>query len=353
MDNNRQVKTQEILTNLHTLETSAFLFQEINTDFKLRTAQDEFNQTIRKFYPNNYYIPSNSSIFAPTTNWLPGGTMAGLLHKWTGAKISSGTDRPLGRWSWITIQGCQNKVITLVSAYRVNPGRQSMGSYSTFKQQYHIMLQQNIDHPDPRQQALLDFQAFLKEKIDQKEEIIVSIGANETMDQNQSDPSSFFSMTKNLGLINLAETLPKTHESHTGGRFIDFCLVTPNLLPAVESFGYLPYTKITTTDHRLNFLDLNIPTLFNRNSDSQTTYPSRILKTHLPKRTKNYVENVQQNFKKTHLLKAACNLQQAAQTKGKWDNELQQKYDNIDNTVTEIMIKAEATCAPKYPSLTH
>ena len=36
LDNNGQVKTQEILTNLHTLETSAFLFQEINTDFKIQ-----------------------------------------------------------------------------------------------------------------------------------------------------------------------------------------------------------------------------------------------------------------------------------------------------------------------------
>ena len=67
-----------------------------------------------------------------------------------------------------------------------------MGSYLTFKQQYHIMLQQNTDHPDPRQQALLDFQDFLKKKIEQKEEIIVSIDANKTMDQNQSDPSSIF-----------------------------------------------------------------------------------------------------------------------------------------------------------------
>ena len=92
--------------------------------------------------------------------------MAGLLHKWTGAKISSGTDYPLGRWSWITIQGCQNRVITLVSAYRVNPGRHSMGAFSTFKQQYHLMLQQNIDNPDPRQQTLLDLHIFLQEKID-------------------------------------------------------------------------------------------------------------------------------------------------------------------------------------------
>jgi hypothetical protein len=51
------------------------------------------------------------------------------------------------------------------------------------------------------------------------------------------------------------------------------------------------------------------------------------------------------------LLQAALNLQKEAHSKGKWDKELQQKYNNIDNTATDIMLKAEKTCAPKYPHL--
>ena len=82
--------------------------------------------------------------------------MAALLHRWTGAKMASGTDYPLGRWSWISIQGRQDKVVTLISAYRVNPGRSSMGSLSTYKQQYHILLQREIESPDPRTQTIVD-----------------------------------------------------------------------------------------------------------------------------------------------------------------------------------------------------
>ena len=298
MDNNAQIKPQEILTNLHSLDTSAFLFQEINTDFKIKKAQDNFDRTIKKFYPNNFYTTSNTSIPAPSSTWLPSGTMSALLHTWTGAKISSGRDYPLGRWSWITMQGSQDRIITLVSAYRVNPGRASMGACSTFKQQYHLMLQQNIDTPDPRRQTILDLQEFLQTKIDQREEIILSIDANETMLQHQTDPSSIYSMTKQLGLINLADTIPTPQESHTGGRLIDFCLVTPNITSALESFGYLPYSQITTTDHRMYFLDLNVTKLFNRKPDSPISYPTRLLRTHLPKRTQTYVEFVKKTLKK-------------------------------------------------------
>ena len=52
-----------------------------------------------------------------------------------------------------------------------------------------------------------------------------------------------------------------------------------------------------------------------------------------------------------HLLQAAQNLKKAAQKKGVWDKELQQKYEHIDKTATEIMLKAEKTCSPKYPPL--
>lgn len=93
--------------------------------------------------------------------------------------------------------------------------------------------------------------------------------------------------------------------------------------------------------------------MFNRNPDSPTIYPFRILKTHLPKRTKNYVEIVQWNFQKKHLLQDAQKLQKIAQEKGVWNNELEQKYEHIDKTGTAIMLKVEKKCAPKYPPLVH
>ena len=97
-------------------------------------------------------------------------------------------------------------------------------------------------------------------------------------------------MITSLGLINLSDTLPQKFESHRGGRLIDFCLISPNLSSAIESFGYLTYDQITSTDHRLMFLDLNIQELFNHKPDSPMLHSSRILKTHLLQRKNKYLE---------------------------------------------------------------
>ena len=351
LDNTTQIKTQEILTNLHSLNSSAYLFQEINTDFKQREAQEKFSRAMNTFYPNNFYIASNSSVYAPTSTWLPGGTMSALLHRWTGAKMASGIDYPLGRWSWISLQGRQDKIITLISAYRVNPGRSSMGSLSTYKQQYHILLQEDVESPDPRTQTIQDLQAFILQRLDQKEEIILSIDANEVSDSHKSPPNSISSLITSLGLIDLSTTLPETFESHKGGRLIDFCLISPNLLPAVEAFGYLPYDQITSTDHRLTFLDLNIQELFNHKPDPPMIHSSRILKTHLIQRKHKYINIITEHFKKQNLLRAAQNLQKEAIALGHWTENLQRKYENIDSQATTMMLKTEQKCTPHFPSL--
>ena len=146
------------------------------------------------------------------------------------------------------------------------------------------MLQKEIESPDPRSQTIVDLQAFIQHRLDQQEEIILSIDANEIIEHQKHQKNSISSMITSLGLINLSDTLPQKFESHRGGRLIDFCLISPNLSSAIESFGYLPYDQITSTDHRLMFLDLNIQELFNHKPDSPMLHSSRILKTHLLQR---------------------------------------------------------------------
>ena len=172
-----------------------------------------------------------------------------------------------------------------------------------------------MDYPDPRQQTIVDLQEFISQRIDQKEEIILSIDVNETINTQKDAPYSITSLITFLDLINITDTLPETLESHKGGRLIDFCLISPNLLSSVEAFGYLPYDQITTTDHRLIFLDLNIKNLFKHKPDAPMTHSSRILKTHLIQRKAKYVQMIQRNFKQQFLLKAAQTLQKEAENR--------------------------------------
>ena len=99
-------------------------------------------------------------------------------------------------------------------------------------------------------------------------------------------PPGIHQFMDSLGLINLASTLNTQFETHKGGRCIDYCMVSPNILPSVKAFGFLSYDRITTTNHRPYFLDLHIPTLFVHTPDSPVTPSSRLLKSYLPQRKK-------------------------------------------------------------------
>ena len=180
------------------------------------------------------------------------------------------------------------------------------------------MLQREIESPDPRYQTIADLQAFIQHRLDQQEEIILSIDANEVIEPHKQQLNSISSLITSLGLINLSDTLTEKFESHKGGRLIDFCLISPNLLSAIESFGYLPYDHITSTDHHLMFLDLNIKELFNHKPDSPMIHSSRILKTHLIQRKTKYLKLLLKKFKQKNLLTAAQNLKQAAMDQGHW-----------------------------------
>jgi hypothetical protein len=305
------------------MEADALLFQETNTDFKKIQPMNSFQQTMKLYHHTHATSISNSTVPAKNNNWLPGGTMSSVLGKWTGAKITSGNDYPLGRWSWISLKGRGNRIITLINVYRVNPGHSNLGEYTNFKQQVYIKLKEGNDTYNPRTQTILDLQELIQTKILQQEDIIMCIDANEIIEPNPTKNNlTITSLIQNQGLINLASTLPEQYESQKNGRLIDFCLITPSLLPSVHSFGYLPYNKITTSDHRNYFLDLQISDLFAHTPDKAFPIDTHKLVTRLPNRKDKYLHNLKKQFENLDLLHAAKKIQKEAKTQERWNQNL-------------------------------
>lgn len=245
-----------------------------------------------------------------------------------------------------------NRIITLVSTYRVNPGHKNFEKFSVYKQQLNLMLQQEQETQDPRTQTIIDLENFIQARIANKEEIILSIEANETIEDTPTPkPNSVRSMSENLGLINLTTNSTSHQETHTGGRCIDFCFITPNILPSIKAFGYLPYNPITSTDHQPYYLDLKVQTLFAHTPDMPQNPTSRLLKSTMTNRRKKYIQAVTSNFQEQFLLLAATNLQKEAAKQGVWTPQLQQKYENIDTKATQIFLATEKGCTPKFKTL--
>ena len=186
----------------------------------------------------------------------------------------------------------------------------------------------------------------------QQEDIILCIDANKTtQNQKKNNTPSISSLISELGMINLASTLPEQYKSRKIGRLIDLCIIIPSLLSSIHAFGYLPYDMITNTDHRSYFLDLQIQELFAQTPDEATPIHTRKLKTNIPKRKEKYINDITKKFQNLNLTQAAINLQQEANLQGTWNQDLQRKYDDIDSQATHAMLKSEKKCSPTYPTI--
>ena len=248
LDSPLHPKLHEILTNPTIMQADTIIFEETNTDFKKIVAMNIFQQKLKFYYQNHATTLSNSIVHAKNKNWLQGGTITSVLGRWTRAKITSGNDYPLGHWSWISLKGKGNKIITLVNVYRVNPGHTNLGEYTNFKQQVFIKLNEGIDKYNPRTQTIIDLQEFVQNKMNLNKDIIICIDANKTpQNQNTDNIPSISTLINNLGLINLISTIPGQYESRKNGRLIDLCLISLSLLSSIHAFRYLPYDKITNT----------------------------------------------------------------------------------------------------------
>lgn len=70
----------------------------------------------------------------------------------------------------------------------------------------------------------------------------------------------------------------------------------------------------------------------------------------MPLHQKRYLTNFTANFESQKLLQAALKLYHQAHLEGNQNDDLQVKCENIDMKATKIMLTAERTCLPKFPS---
>ena len=112
-----------------------------------------------------------------------------------------------------------------------------------------------------------------------------------------------------------------------------------------------PTIKITNTDHRTYFLDLQVQDLFSHAPDEAMPIHTCKLKTNIPKRKEKYITNIRKHFQNLELTKAATKLLKEVKSKGKWTSELQHKNEEIGTQATNIMLMSENKCSPNYPTI--
>ena len=148
-------------------------------------------------------------------------------------------------------------------------------------QEYCSQLQLVIDNPNPRLQVLLGIEDHIKEKQrNPNHYIIIMINANENMWKNgRSNLREFIQST---GLVDAHNTshplLSPTPTFANGSNQIDYCLVSPRLIPFIVKAGILPLNFVVIGDHRTLFIDIAVEDILNGENHTMTEPTPRKLR---------------------------------------------------------------------------
>jgi hypothetical protein len=193
--------------------------------------------------------------------YLPGGTATVTVGFWN-SKISKQLydTANMGRWTGASYTLSDSSQLHIITAYRVCETKiKSAKSLSAYAQQYAALKSKGFDQPDPRQQMLLDLNAFIKTlQITESDYFMLAI------DANNSTGNGTEALTDILTDSNLVDMYMERHQDYeqfstheNGTKKIDYLFCTRNLMRYVLQVGYMHYDEAFESDHRAIFCDID------------------------------------------------------------------------------------------------
>ena len=235
-------------------KVKVYMFPESNVNWSNKKAMGHVVGTYKQEFNKSKITMSHCGLVHDehrhTRVHLPGGTMMGILEEWTNRVRDSGRDK-LGRWTWTTIAGGGNILLTLVTAYKIGG---SKGGDKTFREQLRSKhIEEGKISPDPLKEWVSDFRTFMKELKAKGNEILVGIDANENLDE-QTKKGTLKEIMNDLDLqdIMLARHKGKQLLNSVRGEKdrIDTFFGTPNVTAASTAIRQMNFEKGVESDHR-------------------------------------------------------------------------------------------------------
>ena len=288
-------KIEKMLATLKTWDTDIICLGETNVSWEKPIARQIFN-LVKAPYSKDACWVCSSSITKSASLVKPGGTAMLVDTNITGNIADRGQDwTKMGRWSFITLRGKNDRTLHVVTGYRCNNmTSQHIGDLTAWAQQYSISRNRGVQNPKPNIDFLPDMEKWLLPLIVNGDDVILAIDANEEWTAS----TKIRRFASKLGLKNIAlEThgsLPPTRPQSK--KTIDFVLGTENVLESVKYLSMVPYDMENLGDHRGIVMDIDTNILFENESVMQNTARTRKLYTSDVKACDKYIELVKKKL---------------------------------------------------------
>ena len=210
------------------------------------------------------------------------------------ARASRADEDGLGRWSWIQLEGHNNRRIRVISAY--NPCRTPTSHFATvYSQQKRYFISKHKD-VCPWRQFRIDLCKICKKWIDQGEYIILLIDCNENLSLQLDLHSHLTSAPLNLVdpiRAKYPSTTPLPPPPTTKGSYpIDGIFMSPEISDIVKG-GWLEL-GVGYNDHRILYIDVDMFKFLGKHKNSTAAHKIRRLQCRDPRTVNAYNKCLEQ-----------------------------------------------------------
>ena len=219
----KAVNFRDLCEKLRKADVHLFAAAEHNLDTNKFAVQKSLHDIARRSF-QHYNLQTATSTILAKNLYKPGGTLLMAQGDLVGRIKERGSDS-LGRWSWMTMVGKNQRMITIISAYQVCARSSKRTGTTAYHQQESILRTRGIKKAKPRKYFYRDLNEFIRICKTKKESVILVGDFNEPMNER----SSTARIAATHGLVDILfqrnSQLPEPTTYARGPNRIDYALL--------------------------------------------------------------------------------------------------------------------------------
>jgi hypothetical protein len=333
--------------HLKQTEASIGCITEPNLDWNQYWIKKTNEDHGRELFHNALFGYSSHKITAKGA-YKPGGTMMITSGQLASRHLETGSDPTgMGRYSFQTFNGANGTKLIFITGYRVCFNViERAGETTSFFHQWHNLLQDGHESPNPRRQILLDLKELVLTRIGQGYDVCISMDANEELDSRNHqlmewiDQCGLISIHKNFFDAEYYDTNPIPSTFDRGPNKIDYVLCTPRLFSCISNVSIEAMNEGSASDHRGLIVDFDTEKLLGQTSNI-AKHKTRVLKSISRKVSSQYRRNLHDMLNQQNIFNRVDSIIYIHEKHGVISKRGHQQAEAIDLYITTCMVKSE------------
>jgi hypothetical protein len=268
----KAAKFRDLCEEMRNANVDLFAAAEHNLDTNKFAVRQSLQDIAQKSF-QHHCIQTATSTTTADKFYKPGGTLIMTQGDLVGRIKDRGSDQ-MGRWTWIKLVGKNQRLVTVISAYQVCTRPTNKTGTTAYHQQECLLRLRGVKNANPRKYFQRDLNEFIRICKTRTESVILVGDFNEPL----TEKSSMAKIAANHGLVDILfqrnSHLQEPPTYARGSNRIDYALLSPDLVGAVQLCGYEPFQQRIKSDHRGLYIDFNTSMLFG--NDTQTLGPAAL-----------------------------------------------------------------------------